>query len=501
MCPFFTTFVLLALVAGLFYKFLVWNFGYWKKLGVKEGKSYPFVGSFPSQFTQKRHVVYDVNDLYQKYKQDENFVGVYNARTPQLLIVNPEYAHKIFVNDFRNFHDNEFANFVDKNNDVILANNIFFLTGEEWKERRAEITPGLTANRVSAVYPVTLKVCNTLSDYIRNQIKMASKDGLETKQLCLRYTTEVVSDCVLGIKANSFSNNPTPIFDMTLKVFKQSTFFILYTVIANLIPQIRKIYTARFFTKDVENFFFDLMSTSIDIKRKARDTTRLDYLNYVLQLQEKKNLTNIELISHTMTFLTDGFETTSAVLAHTLLLLAREPRTQEKLRTEIGNEELSFEKLSELPYLDACVHEALRLFPPQLVARKLCTETYEFVNKNGNTVKVHPGEVLLVPIHAIHHDAEYYEDPEEIKPERFLEENGGVKKYREMGVYLGFGDGPRVCPGMRFALTQMKAAIVEIVRNFNIKLNPKTRKDNYLDEIYFMAYLNGGIWLDFEERK
>jgi len=54
---------------------------------------------------------------------------------------------------------------------------------------------------------------------------------------------------------------------------------------------------------------------------------------------------------------------------------------------------------------------------------------------------------------------------------------------------------------MRFALTQLKSAVVEIVRNFNIKPNPKTRTDNYLDETFFMATLKGGIWLDFEERK
>jgi len=55
--------------------------------------------------------------------------------------------------------------------------------------------------------------------------------------------------------------------------------------------------------------------------------------------------------------------------------------------------------------------------------------------------------------------------------------------------------------GMRFALTQLKAALVEVVRNFNIKPNPKTRKDNVLDETFFMATLKGGIWLDYEARK
>jgi len=54
--------------------------------------------------------------------------------------------------------------------------------------------------------------------------------------------------------------------------------------------------------------------------------------------------------------------------------------------------------------------------------------------------------------------------------------------------------------GMRFALTQLKAALVEIVRSFDIKVNPKTRKDNQFDDTYFMAALKGGVWLDFVDR-
>jgi len=54
--------------------------------------------------------------------------------------------------------------------------------------------------------------------------------------------------------------------------------------------------------------------------------------------------------------------------------------------------------------------------------------------------------------------------------------------------------------GIRFALTQLKAALVEIVRNFDIHVNPKTRSDDQIDDTFFMATLKGGIWLDFKER-
>ncbi|XP_001356809.3 probable cytochrome P450 28d1 [Drosophila pseudoobscura] len=501
MCPICAVLLLLATLLTLIYIFLTWNFGYWKRRGIQTAKAWPLVGSFPSVFTQKRNMAYDIDEIYRQYKNTESVVGVFNTRIPQLMILCPEYAHKIFAGEFRSFHDNEIGKFTNKKVDKILANNPFILTGEDWKERRAEITPGLSANRVKAVYPVSQSVCKHFVEYIKRQQRMATSDGINAKDLCLCYTTEVVSDCVLGISAQSFTETPTPLVGMIKRVFEQSFGFIFYTMAANLWPPIRKIYSVPLFAKEVEQFFFDIMEKCIILRRENPKQQREDFLNYMLQLQEKKGLDTTELTSHTMTFLTDGFETTALVLSHTLLLLGRYPAEQRKVRDEIGKGDLTFEQLSELPYIDACIHETLRLFAPLLSGRKLVTEAYDFVNKNGVTVRVHPGDVVIIPAHSMHHDPEYYEDPEVFKPERFLEINGGVRKYREAGVYYGFGDGPRVCPGMRFALIQVKAALVEIVQNFEIKVNPKTRSDNELDDTFFMATLKGGIWLDFEARK
>lgn len=47
-------------------------------------------------------------------------------------------------------------------------------------------------------------------------------------------------------------------------------------------------------------------------------------------------------------------------------------------------------------------------------------------------------------------DADFYGNSERFEPERFLEENGGIKKYKDLGVYYGFGEGPRACIGIYF---------------------------------------------------
>lgn len=102
----------------------------------------------------------------------------------------------------------------------------------------------------------------------------------------------------------------------------------------------------------------------------------------------------------------------------------------------------------DLPYLDQCVHETLRLFPPLATLFKLCTEPVELNNELGGIkVTLKPQDVVYISAYSFHYDPDYYENPNKFWPERFNEELGGVKKYRDMGVYLPFGDGPRMCPG------------------------------------------------------
>lgn len=93
------------------------------------------------------------------------------------------------------------------------------------------------------------------------------------------------------------------------------------------------------------------------------------------------------------------------------------------------------------------MNESLRMFTPLAFMSKMCTSPYDLTNHNGEPVHLYPGNIVHVPIHSIHMDERYYEEPGQFKPERFSEVNGGVKKYKDMGVYLPFGDGPRICLG------------------------------------------------------
>lgn len=106
---------------------------------------------------------------------------------------------------------------------------------------------------------------------------------------------------------------------------------------------------------------------------------------------------------------------------------------------------------------------------------------------------------LLIPSFALHRDEQFYPEPERFQPERLDAEFGGAKRFRDAGVFLPFGDGPRGCLGVRVARMIVKAALFEVVRNFEVLLNERTLPDDEMD--VFWTMVKSGVLLDFTEIK
>lgn len=144
-----------------------------------------------------------------------------------------------------------------------------------------------------------------------------------------------------------------------------------------------------------------------------------------------------------------------------------------------------------------CSLETTRLFPVLGHLTKLCTEDFELTDYKDHKLTVRKGTAIYIPTYSIHHDEEHYSNPEQFDPDRFSAENGGLKKFKDKGVYLAFSDGPRICLGMRYGTLQVKVAIVELIRNFIFKPNAKTQVPCVYDPSNFMLAQVGGLWVDF----
>ena len=106
------------------------------------------------------------------------------------------------------------------------------------------------------------------------------------------------------------------------------------------------------------------------------------------------------------------------------------------------------------------------------------------------------GTLINSCLYAVHYDPDYWPDPYEFKPERFLPEN---KKDIVNCSFMTFGAGPRMCPGVRFAFVNIKHTLIEILRKYNIKTCPSTPNEVHFKQGLMLANARD-IVLKFEKR-
>lgn len=100
------------------------------------------------------------------------------------------------------------------------------------------------------------------------------------------------------------------------------------------------------------------------------------------------------------------------------------------------------------------------------------------------------------PFFFFHRDPKHYPDPEVFDPNRFTEEE---RRNRHKAVYLPFGEGPRMCTGIKFALAQTKAGLASIVRDFKITVSPR-QKPFVMDIRAFLYQARDGLMVNFTPR-
>ncbi|EJF57472.1 cytochrome P450 [Dichomitus squalens LYAD-421 SS1] len=212
--------------------------------------------------------------------------------------------------------------------------------------------------------------------------------------------------------------------------------------------------------------------------------TLLIKANMASDIPVDQRLSDDEVLSQIPTFLLAGHETTSVATTWALYALSESPRIQRKLREEllaVPTETPTMEDLHALPYLDQFVHETLRLYPPVTNTMRAANEDdviplgEPIIDKKGNVlheIPVAKGTRIVIPILAVHRSkAIWGEDALEFKPERW--ENLPETVSSVPGVWghlLTFLGGPHGCIGYRFSVTELKALLFALVREFEFEL-------------------------------
>jgi len=164
-----------------------------------------------------------------------------------------------------------------------------------------------------------------------------------------------------------------------------------------------------------------------------------------------------------------GTDTSFITLEWAMTELVRYPEVMKKLQEEVRGIEIRDsivreEDLSGMSYLKAVIKEVLRLYPaaPLLLPR----ESMETCQIQGYEIPA--GTRVIVNAWAIARDPEFWEAPEEFRPERFLESDVDFRGHDFQ--FIPFGAGRRICPGLNFAVSTLELAIANLVHRFDWRL-------------------------------
>ena len=176
-----------------------------------------------------------------------------------------------------------------------------------------------------------------------------------------------------------------------------------------------------------------------------RIAEREDVLSMLIQARDEDGqpMTDQELRDELITLLLAGHETTATAMAWAVELLLTHPGKLDALRADLPNGD---------DYLNAVIHETMRLRPPLPLFDRMVCEPIEVL---GYRIPV--GAVMACNISRVHRRPDLYPEPLEFRPERFLESPP------ETYGWLPFGGGVRRCLGAAFAMYEMRIVLRMVV--------------------------------------
>lgn len=333
--------------------------------------------------------------------------------------------------------------------------------GDKWRVLRGKLTPSFSSGKLKAMTPIVSKLADHLVD------KLQEGDDVNIQDIFARYTTDVIGNCAFGLNCNSLDDPTCEFLEKGNEVFHPKKPRPVQRILMITMGRLARRIGISDFPAGTHEFFYGVAKDTVEY-RERENVHREDFLNSLIQMKARKELTMNELAAQVFLFQLAGYETSSITLTYMMYELAKNPEIQEQLRIEIeavdrNSNDLSYEALHEMTYLDSVMKEALRKYPPgSILFRRVTVDEYQLP---GTEWKFKYGDLFVVPVYGVHWDPELYPEPEKFRPERFLSEEA---KTRHSMAFLAFGEGPRNCIGLRFAEMEIKLAVAKILLNYRV---------------------------------
>ncbi|XP_022898746.1 cytochrome P450 94C1-like [Olea europaea var. sylvestris] len=388
-----------------------------------------------------------------------------------IITANPENVEYMLKKRFDNYpKGKQFSSILSD----LLGRGIFNVDGHLWKFQRKMASLELSNLSVKS-YAFEIVVSEIRSRLIPLFSSFSGKENgvLDLQDVFRRFSFDSICKFSFGLdpgclKLSLPDSEFAVAFDLTSKLSAERAL-----TVSPLIWKMKR--------------FFNLGS-----EKKLRETIKLVNVLAEELIKHKRNMdvsSHEDLVSRFManidddkflrdiviSFVLAGRDTIASALTTFFWLLSNHPHVMLAIREEsdriMGSKTqdvASFEQLKEMHYLQAAVHESMRLFPPVQFDSKFCQEDDilpdgTFVAK-GTRVTYHPYAMGRM-------ETIWGPDCLEFKPERWIQD--GIFKQVNPFKYPVFQAGFRVCLGKEMALVEMKNVALSFIRQFDIQMaNP-----------------------------
>ncbi|CAG2171134.1 unnamed protein product, partial [Oppiella nova] len=429
--------------------------------------------------------------------------GYYLGAKPFVVVTDPELLKLIQVKDFQHFTQRPYVIPGGIYHNWKYHEMVTRVDSLRWKKMRTLLSPWFSSMHLKTNTPI-INMC--VEDMIERMDKLAQNDEEFNIYERLEATTIDIIDrtgfsITTDIQDKLSANNP--FFQATRGVFNirpnrqfLASLLLCFPELSPIINLIRDVsetlwdyfgYTShgllwRAGEAIVKNRL-DIMngkSKGVDKnnnKLKAYETKRKDLLELMIEVRNNSNkntektLNDVEIIANTVVLHEAAYESPANLLGFAIHNLVNYPDIQQKCCEEINSlyekdNKFDFNVMSDMPVLDAVISETFRLYPTDTIFTSRMSKTdYKYKD-----IVIPKGVDIRVPTVQLHRDPEYWSEPNRFDPNRFMDK----KTVIDPVMYQPFGVGPRICPGKRFGLLEIKLILAHILHNYNIIAGQKT---------------------------
>jgi cytochrome P450 len=369
------------------------------------------------------------------------------------LASHPDLIEQVLVTDAKHY----IKHFGARNYKPVLGNGLVTSEGDFWLRQRRLSQPAFLKHRVLTYAPV-------MSDLTRDMLaRWRPGQAVDIHFEFSTLTSAIALKTLFGLDdpghREAFVESLRRAFDLLSDRFRTIINFPLW------MPTPRNIRTKRAIAhlyRVVDGFI---------AAGRARKEPGDDLLSRLVLAQDDDGtrMTESQIRDEAMTLYLAGHETTALTLTWSWYLIATHPAVEAKLAEEwsrvLGGRSPTPDDLAHLPYTDAVLTEAMRVYPPVYLIGREATRDLEL---GGYRVK--KGYTIFMSQWVSHRDPRHFgPDPETFRPERWLD---GLAKRLPKYAYYPFGGGPRVCIGNTFALMEAAILLATVGQRYKFTVDP-----------------------------